>query len=172
MQDTHTSGPASAGPVFDLIASLTKWITGFVLVALVCLVFSETLLRGLANISLGFVEEVTGYFVVTLTFLGAALALRSETLFQVHFLFDAVPDGAQVWMKRFFVIVSLIVCAILAIKTQDLVLSSLTRGKFAPTVLHTPLWIPQTIMPFGFSLIGIFLFEKLLLGRRKKEERN
>ncbi|WP_319567316.1 TRAP transporter small permease [Cohaesibacter marisflavi] len=172
MAGNNSTGPASAGPVFDFIASLTKWATGLVLCALVLLVFSETVLRGLANYSLGFVEEVTGYFVVTLTFLGAALALRAEALFQVHFLFDAVPDHVQVWLKRLFVVASLIVCVILALRTHDLVLSSFGRGKFAPTVLRTPLWIPQMIMPIGFSLIGIFLLEKLLLSGRKKEEQS
>jgi TRAP-type C4-dicarboxylate transport system permease small subunit len=47
------------------------------------------------------------------------------------------------------------------------VLSSLERGKFAPTVLRTPLWIPQLLMPAGFAVIGVFLIEQLLLTWRK-----
>ena len=160
------TGPASAGPVFDLLARATRVATGTVLVALVVLVCTEAALRGLANISLGFAEEVTGYCVVMLTFFGAALALRSEALFQVNFLIFMFPSGVRAWLKRLFAIAALVVCVVLAWKTNDLMLSSLARGKFAPTVLRTPLWIPQLLMPAGFSVIGIFLIEQLVLSTR------
>ena len=64
---------------------------------------------------------------------------------------------------------ALVVCAVLAWKTYDLMLSSLDRGKFAPTVLRTPLWIPQLLMPAGFVVIGVFLIERLLLTVHKFE---
>ena len=55
-------------------------------------------------------------------------------------------------------------------KTKDLMLSSFSRGKFAPTVLRTPLWIPQIILPLGFSVLAFFLVEQLMLTFRKSEE--
>ena len=88
MTPDTSRGPASAGPAFDLLARITGVLTGAVLVALVLLVCTEAVLRGFANVSLGFAEELTGYAVVMLTFFGAALALRSGSLFQVHFLFE------------------------------------------------------------------------------------
>jgi TRAP-type C4-dicarboxylate transport system permease small subunit len=167
MNASKETGSASAGPAFDLMARLIQVATGGVLVALVVLVCGEAILRGIANVSLGFAEEVAGYFVVMLTFFGAALALRSGALFQVHFLFDALPVGARTRLQRLFVVAALVICAMLAWKTGDLVLSSLERGKFAPTVLRTPLWIPQLLMPAGFGVIGVFLIEQLLLTWRK-----
>ena len=149
------------------MASLTQLATGAVLVALVILVGGEAFLRAVANFSLGFAEEFTGYFVVMLTFFGAALAVRSGALFQVHFLFDKYPAATRVWLQRLFVITALIVCAVVAWKSGDLVRSSFDRGKFAPTVVRTPLWIPQLLIPAGFALIGVFLVEQLLLAGRK-----
>jgi TRAP-type C4-dicarboxylate transport system permease small subunit len=162
-------GPASAGPFFDLMARVTKIAAGVILVALVVLVCGEAFLRGVFNFSLGFAEEVTGYFVVALTLLGAALALRSGSMFQVKFLFEAFPAGLHTWLERLFVVAALFICAVLAWKTYDLMLSSLDRGKFAATVLRTPLWIPQMLMPAGFVVIGMFLIERLLLSVRKLE---
>lgn len=169
MTPEPVSGAASAGPVFDALARLVRAATAVVLAALVVLVCSEVVLRGVANISLDIVEEMTGYFVVVLTFFGAALALRASALFQVNFIFRALPEGVRVWLFRLFVVVALAVCVVLAWRTGDLVASSLARGKFAPTVLRTPLWIPQLVMPAGFALIGVFLIEQLLLsGRRRR----
>jgi TRAP-type C4-dicarboxylate transport system permease small subunit len=167
MNGNKETGPASAGPAFDLMARVIRVATGVVLVALVVLVCGEAVLRGFANISLGFAEEVTGYFVVMLTFFGAALALRAGALFQVSFLFEKLPAGARTGLRRLFVVAALVVCAVVAWKANDLMLSSLERGKFAPTVLRTPLWIPQLLMPAGFAVIGVFLIEQLLLTCRK-----
>jgi TRAP-type C4-dicarboxylate transport system permease small subunit len=167
MKANEEKGPASAGPFFDLMARVTKVATGGVLVALVVLVCGEAFLRGAFNFSLGFAEEVTGYFVVMLTLFGAALALRSGSIFQVKFLFEALPAGLRTGLERLFAVAALVICAVLAWKTYDLMLSSLDRGKFAATVLRTPLWIPQLLMPVGFVAIGIVLVERLLLSVRK-----
>ena len=140
MQIDRTTGPASAGPLFDGAARVTAAATGAVLVALVTLVCAEALLRG-----------------------GA--------LFQVHFLLDRWPDHLRVWLVRAFVLAALVICVILAWKTKDLTLSSFARGKFAPTVLRTPLWIPQIMLPLGFSVLAFFLVEQLLLTFRTSEER-
>lgn len=167
MQRESTTGPASAGPLFDLVARATAVATGTVLTGLVTLVCLEALLRGGFNYSLGFAEELTGYGVVFMTFFGAALSLRGGTMFQVHFLLDAWPAGTRRWLVRGFVVIALLLCVILAWKTKDLTLSSFSRGKFAPTVLRTPLWIPQLILPLGFSVLAFFLVEQLLLTFRK-----
>lgn len=170
MSAPRLAGPASAGPFFDLLARGVGLVSGAGLVALVLLVCTESFLRGLANISLGFAEELTGYLVVMLTFFGAALALRSGSLFQVHFLFERLSGPVRAFVARLFMLFALVVCALLAWKCYDLMASSLARGKFAPTVLRTPLWIPQMLMPLGFGLICLFLIEQLLLVSRSAKE--
>jgi TRAP-type C4-dicarboxylate transport system permease small subunit len=163
MQEQYDRGPASAGPIFEATERLTRLATGAVLIALVTLVCGEAFLRGAFNYSLGFAEELTGYAVVMLTFFGASLALRQGSLFHVHFVFDALSESARIWLTRVFAAFALIICVVLAWKTKDLMLSSLVREKFAPTVLRTPLWIPQMLMPLGFAMIGVFICEKFLL---------
>ncbi|MEC8631092.1 MAG: TRAP transporter small permease [Pseudomonadota bacterium] len=157
------TGPASAGPIFDFGARITAVLCGTVLTGLVLLVCTEAILRGVFNYSLGFAEEVTGYCVVFLTFFGAALALRGRAMFQVHFLLDNWPEGTRKWLVRIFALIAIAICILLAWKTKDLTLSSFSRGKFAPTVLRTPLWIPQIVPPLGFSVLGFFLVEQFLL---------
>lgn len=170
MSAPDNKGPASAGPAFDHLARATQAATGLILILLVVLVVGEAFLRGAFNYSLGFAEELTGYCVVMLTFFGAALALRRGALFQVHFLYDKIPDRSRALLTRLFVIVALGVTLVLMWKTGDLVMSSLERGKFAPTVLQTPLWIPQLLMPSGFLVIGIFLAEQFLLTFKSGED--
>jgi len=163
-------GPASAGPLFDAVGKIVRFLMAFTLIALVSLVSGEVMLRTVANSSFGFVEELTGYLVVAFTLFGAALALRSNTLFRVGFIFSAFPKRVQKLLLHLFIGISLFICAVLAWKSYQLVGSSLTRGKFAPTVLRTPLWIPQICMPLGFLTIGLFLIEQFLLSLRPDQK--
>ncbi|MDV7270254.1 TRAP transporter small permease [Thioclava sp. A2] len=172
MQPDTNKGPASAGPLFDVVAKGASLLTGAVLVSLVVLVCVEAFLRGAFNYSLGFAEELTGYCVVFITFFGAALALRGSAMFQVHFLMDRWSAPTRRWATRIFVIIALVICVILAWKAKDLTLSSFARGKFAPTVLRTPLWVPQLIPPLGFAVLGFFLVEQFLLTFRKSGDKS
>lgn len=111
---------------------------GAVLVVMVAFVICEVVLRGLLGHSLGFAEEVAGYCVVMLKLFGAALARRDETLFRVHFLFDALPVGTRVWLVRLFAIAALAICAVLARRTVGLVLSSHARALLGAGATHAP----------------------------------
>ena len=166
MTDGQAQGTASAGPFFDGLARLTGWVTNTCLIGLVLLVCSEAFLRSAINYSLGFAEEVTAYLVVALTLNGAALAVRNEALFRVEFLFQRFHRSMQTLLIRIYGGLALVVCSVLAWKTMDLMLSSLSRGKFAPTVLKTPLWIPQLLLPIGFVLIMVFVIERIWLAER------
>ncbi len=170
MQLDTKKGPASAGPLFDVAAKATGVLTSAVLAALVILVCLEAFLRGAFNYSLGFAEELTGYGVVFLTFFGAALALRGSSMFQVHFLLDRWSEPTRRLLIRLFVVIAVLICLVLAWKTKDLTLSSFSRGKFAPTVLRTPLWIPQVILPAGFTVLTFFLVEQFLLTFRNSKD--
>lgn len=165
------SGVAPAAPVFNLLDRVVSVLSELLLITLVCLVALEVILRSVLGHSLGFVEEVTGYLVVALTLFGAAKAVRANALFQVRVIFDALPVGVKRLFGIIFSLTAIAICVVLAWKTFDLVGSSLSRGKFAPTVLRTPLWIPQTLLPIGFLMIGVFLLEHLLILLCSKEDR-
>jgi TRAP-type C4-dicarboxylate transport system permease small subunit len=150
------------GPFFDGLANFTTSVTNTCLIALVTLVCCEALLRSAINYSLGFAEEFTAYLVVALTLNGAALAVHHQALFRVEFLFQRLNQKTQSLLTWVFGALALLVCSVLAWKTADLMMSSLSRGKFAATVLKTPLWIPQMLMPIGFVLIMVFVVERML----------
>lgn len=165
-------GVAPAAPVFNFLGKSIGVLSSVMLCALVTLVSLEVFLRSVFGYSLGFVEEVTGYLVVALTLFGAAMAVRANSLFQVQVVFDVLPLKLRRLLGTVFTLVAIVICVVLAWKTFGLVESSFGRGKFAPTVLRTPLWIPQTLLPLGFTVIGVFLVEHLLILLRIKEGHN
>ncbi|WP_111638864.1 TRAP transporter small permease [Marinomonas shanghaiensis] len=165
-------GVAPAAPVFNFLGKNISLLSSVMLCTLVTLVSLEVFLRSVFGYSFGFVEEVTGYLVVALTLFGAAMAVRANSLFQVQMVFDILPYKLRRLFGMAFTLIAIVICVVLALKTFDLVDSSFSRGKFAPTVLRTPLWIPQTLLPLGFTVIGVFLAEHLLILFRMKEGHN
>lgn len=162
--------PASAGFIFDRYGQMINYLMLFVLSTLVIIISAEVILRAIVGGSFGFVEEITAYLVVTLTFFGASLAIRKNSLFRVIFIFKTLPLKLIKILNFLFLIFALSICLLLAWKSFQLVGSSFERGKFAPTVLKTPLWIPQAIMSLGFFTMGIFIIEQFLLSLNNKDK--
>ncbi|WP_157958951.1 TRAP transporter small permease [Salinicola endophyticus] len=159
--------PASAGSLFDVIATGVRCLAGLGLIALVILVSAEIVSRFFFAYSLRVVEELAGYIVVGLTLFGASLAVRKNSLFQVGFLFDALPHGVKRLLNLVYLMLSLAVCGVLIWYALQLVESSYTRGNVAPTFLMTPLWMPQLLIPLGLTFIAVFLVERMILTLRQ-----
>ncbi|MCS2609786.1 TRAP transporter small permease [Halomonas dongshanensis] len=153
--------PLSGLSIFDVVAVFTRLVAGAILVFLTLLVTLEVISRSAFNVSFHMVEEITGYLVVALTLLGAGLSLRDGSMFRVEFLFDKLPLTLKASLLSAFSLLGVGMCGVLVWQTCRLVASSYARGNVAPTVLMTPLWIPQMLLPFGLAIIAVFLIEQL-----------
>lgn len=156
-------GPASVGLVFNVIAAAVRILAGMGLVTLTTLIVAEIGSRLLFNSSLLVVEELAGYLVIATTLLGASLAIRNDTLFQVGFLYTALPPRVKRVLGLVYITLAISICGVLTWHSSLLVMSSFSRGNVAPTVMMTPLWIPQLLLPLGLSVMILFLFERALL---------
>ncbi|MEK9606332.1 MAG: TRAP transporter small permease [Gammaproteobacteria bacterium] len=155
---------------FDAAFQFVNQLARLALLSLTGLILVEVCLRSVFDLSLGFAEEISAYLVVVLTVFGGAISLRSGHLFRVRVLIDRFTFSVRKNLEILFYLIALVTCLILVWKMAGFTLSSFERGKFAATVLRTPLWIPQIAMPLGFSLISIFIVEKLLKLHRAEDD--
>lgn len=169
MTEVTTGG--SDLPIFRAFAAIVQGLAGLALAALLVLVLAEVVLRSFFGASLDFVEEVVGYLVVTITFLGAALALRAGALFQVGFVIDLLPVRIRRALGAMYLALAFLVTLVLVWEMTQLVISSASRGKFSPSSLMTPVWIPQLALPLGMIIMAIFLIEQAIVEFRSNEVR-
>lgn len=156
-------GQAFVAPVFDVLAAVVRLLAGLGLITLTALVVAEIGSRLLLNSSLQVVEELSGYLVIATTLFGASLAIRNDALFQVSFLYGALPPRVKQVLGLLYIALAIGICGTLIWYSSQLVMSSFSRGNVAPTALMTPLWMPQLLMPVGLSVMTLFLFERALL---------
>ncbi len=127
------------------------------------LVSVEVVCRSFLDFSLLLTEEVTSYLLVAVAFLGMGVALGERMLFRVEFIFYALPSRVRTVLQLLFDILSLAFAVILTWQLGRLVISSYQRDIVAPTILGTPLYLPQSVMAFGLATVVCILVHHIWL---------
>ena len=133
-----------------------------ILLAMLLMMAAEVVVRNVFGFSFQVTDELSGYLLVALTFLALGVSLQDGAFFRVEFLFERLPRRTQAWLTCLFTLASLLFAAILDWQLIRLVQSSFRRGNVEPSLLATPLWIPQAIMPVGMTLLILVLLGLLL----------
>lgn len=128
-----------------------------ILLLMMLLIIAEVVARSFFGFSLQFVDEYASYTLVWVTFLGMAVALHDGALFRVGILYDRLPALPKCALQVVWDLMSLSFSVVMAWQCARQVLSSHEREMVAPTVIATPLWLPQLVMPIGAGLVVLVL---------------
>jgi TRAP-type C4-dicarboxylate transport system permease small subunit len=167
----RSSAAASVERAAELTISLGMRIAQLAIIAMMLLITLDVLARNVGGFSLLISDEVSGYLLVTMSFFGIAYSLRSGSLLRIDFILMALPPRLRALLSVVFDVFALIVCLLLLRSLIRFNWSTWERGMVAPTLIETPLWIPQLAMPVGCAILIIaFLLElrdnvRRLLGR-------
>ena len=148
-----------------------------VVLGMVLLIAAEVICRQVFGFSLQVTYELAGYLLAALTFFGLGISLHGGGLFRVEFVYRWIPSRVRPLFQLLYDLTSLGFSLILAYQVSRLVISSYTGGYVEPTILATPLFIPQLVMPVGVVLMIVVLLAEigndlrvLLPGRRQSQE--
>jgi TRAP-type C4-dicarboxylate transport system permease small subunit len=140
------SGPmAMLGTVVDGLLRAGAVAAEIMLALLVVMVTVEILMRNLFTVSFGIVDELMGYFLVAIVFLGLGQSIREGALLRVDVFLNLL---GQLW---------------------TLVANSYVRGTASGSAIAIPLWIPQSPMVVG-ALLGILGFVVLMVAPTRARE--
>jgi TRAP-type C4-dicarboxylate transport system permease small subunit len=148
-------------------------LCGAMLVAMVLLVASDVICRSVFGFDLEVTEELAGYMLVAFSFLSLAGCAAHGAYHRVEMLTGRLSQPMRHRLNIVFMITSLGLALVLDYELTELVLSSYTDDVVAPTLLATPLWIPQLSLPIGTSLLcvalAIMLVRMLVAGRARPQ---
>ena len=135
-----------------LSATLVLGMTGFILY--------EMILRTFFDRSTFFTEEIVGYMVAGMTFLGLGAAFRDGVIIRVGVLQALTQDKPKAALR-----VELVCCACALAITGTAcwafgrsVVDKYAFGYTSGTIADVPIWIPQSILLAG---LGVFLLQLL-----------
>ena len=144
---------------------LNRWVVIVILAGMALMVFANVALRFLTDESIIWVEEVSRYLMIWLTFLGAGLVLRYGGHIGIDTLQDSLPKHAAIVRVVIFALLLGFFGFMVWIGTRY---AMLTWGQTTP-VMQIPVGIVYLAMPVGFALLilHLLLMARPWIGKRE-----
>ena len=127
------------------------------IVAIALIVITEVITRNLFGFSWEASEELGGYIIVGITFLSLPVCQVYRAYHHVQFLQNRLSPRMRALSHLVFDLLSLVFCVVLIWQLSRFVTQSHRSGDQAPTLLSTPLWIPEAVMPIGMVAVTVSL---------------
>ena len=142
---------------FDLIERISLWLSAVCLIGMTGLMLLEVVLRGALNSTTEHSDELVGYLLIGISFLSLALCQSRGAFHRVEMVQMRLGPRGKAISALIFDILSFAYIALTDWYFLQFVISSYDREAAAPTMLATPLWIPETAMIVGATLLLIVL---------------
>lgn len=147
---------------FDRLYLLAGWLSGAMMVLLLCLVTFNILAR-LLGIYSGGTSEYSGYVMAAGTFLALAYTFRSDGHIRVSLLIDSINPAARHRLQILTSALMAITVCYLAWYCVTLVIDSFVYGEKSDGADATPLWIVQIPMAVGAVIFAMSCIHGFLL---------
>ncbi len=122
----------------------------------------EVVGRQFFNFSFLIVDELSGYLLVAIAFLGVAHSMRAGAMIRVDFLLLRMPMVVRNTLSLIFLLLSMAFTLVLTFEFGQLVISSYRYKIVSAAVFEIPQFIPQLVMPLGFGLLFLALADQVL----------
>ena len=132
------------------------------IVAMAAIVLVEIITRNVFGFSFEASEELGGYIVVGISFLSLPVCQVYRSYHHVQFVQSRLSPRIRAASHVLFDVLSLVFCLVLVWQLTRFVVQSYRSEDVAMTLLATPLWIPQAVMPLGALTACISLVRALV----------
>lgn len=108
-------------------------------------------------------DELGGYLLVAITYFGAAYTLRQGMHIRVDILVNYFSIGLRRRLTLAMEILVLIYVVLLTWQSAKLVIMDLVTPAHAPTIMRTPMFIPELLVPIGLGIFGLDILYQIVL---------
>ena len=107
-------------------------------------------------------HEMSAYLLVAITFIGLSYALRTGSHIEVTVVRDRLSPKVRRVLMIVTSVTATIFCGWLTWITLNVAIESLTQKTTSITIIHTPFWIPQSLISLGLAMITVELITETL----------
>ena len=167
--NTEEAKPATS-VFYYLIVCVSKFAAsvGASIVILMMLVVAYSVVnRYILNTPVTWTDELSGYLVVALVMLGAADALRRGDHISVDLITSRLTKRGKRLVEIWGYIVVLIFSSVLLMSSKQTIDYSLNFEIVSEGYLEVPMWIPQSFLILGGSLVFLVALVKLIIAVKR-----
>ena len=155
------SAPEEGRP-FGLIERVSLWSSAICMIGMTVLILAEIVVRGVFNSTTEHSDELVGYMLVGVSFLSLALCQSRGAFHRVEMVQMRLGPRGRAVSTLVFDVLSFAYVALTDWYFVQFVMSSYRREAMASTALGTPLWIPETVMIVGATLLLVMLGKSIV----------
>ncbi len=155
----------------SILDKACKQLCRVALAVMVVIINLEIVTRNVFGFSLNISDEYSSYMLIAITFFSLPLCIVHGSLHRVTFILDRVPDWLRTTLLVAFDLIAMVVVAVILVQVVWLVLGSRQLHTTAPTLLLTPVWIPQLAMPVGAAALLVGLCRAAIRHARRPARR-
>jgi TRAP-type C4-dicarboxylate transport system permease small subunit len=144
------------------IEKICKLLCAAGIIVMLVVIGEDVVSRSVWNTSLEISDEIGGYMLVAVTFLGLGLAKTHGSSHKTDFFPSRLPHGAQIVSRIVFALLSLGVALILLLQYFRYTETRFLSGSTAPTKLGTPQWIPAVPMVLGMAAYVLAIVKSVI----------
>ena len=156
----------------SLLDKACKQLCRVALAVMVVIINLEIVTRNIFGFSLNISDEYSSYMLIAITFFSLPLCIVHGSLHRVTFVLDRVPDRWRTMLLVVFDLIAMVVVAVILVQVVWLVVGSRQLHTTAPTMLQTPVWIPQLAMPVGAAALLVGLCRAAIRHARRPARRD
>lgn len=136
-----------------IFAAAVRIVLVVILLTMIILGASQVFLRDIFASGISWSDAAVRNMVLWVAFLGAILATRKRQHIAIDVITRFIPDAPRNIVRIFLDAFSCVVAFLLARAAYMFVLSE--RAMESVAFAEVPMWIVQTIIPFGFAVISL-----------------
>ena len=172
---SNIEGTASAPSIlYQLIFSASKFAAAIgagVVILMMLVVAYSVVNRYILNTPITWTDELSGYLVVALVMLGAADAFRRGDHISVDLITSRLNKRGKRLVEIWSYIVVLIFSSVLLMSSKQTIDYSLNFEIVSEGYLEVPMWIPQSFLILGGSLVFLVALVKLIIAIKRDTQR-
>lgn len=137
-----------------IILKVEEYLLGYIIIIMAVLLVINVFCRSVLNNSLSFAEELGGFLMVIVTFLGISTASR----FYKHINMNAIVDNAPKAVKKVMaIVISGFTAVVTSWLTYVFIRYAMDNAKVSriSTALELPMWILVGIVAIGMLLVAV-----------------
>jgi TRAP-type C4-dicarboxylate transport system permease small subunit len=145
----------------------TGYAGALVLLAIIVLTMIEVISRYVLNNPLILSDELGGYAMVMVTFLGLAYCAQEKGHIRITFLVERLNPLTAGRIRILTLVLGLVLVAVAAWVSWKFLGDSFRRDMRSNSMLRTPLKWPQMAIPVGFTLFALVLLGQLVVAFKR-----
>ncbi|TDK51357.1 TRAP transporter small permease subunit [Antarcticimicrobium luteum] len=139
------------------LGRFATWVSGFALITVCVLVMAEVLLRKFVGVTLGGMDEITGYVLAVAVTWTLAFALFEQAHIRIDVLYNLANRQARAALDLISLASMTGFMLLVTYWAGQLLKSTLKFGATSNTALQVPLWLPQSLWLGGLVFFSLTL---------------